>query len=158
MPHQPRARTSNNVFLGSRTKDVLFLRPAPPQVVPEQHHLTGTIIFGASSHSELKTLATIVDTAITVPKAPQNQLHHVRVVNDAARDLQIVRRVARRPLHRAMNSSLGTQALHLWVALRNLPWHIVLHLIKQVSHHYNWGNERIDLHAHNQLAEHVPTP
>ena len=44
------------------------------------------------------------------------------------------------------------------MALRNLPGHIDLHLRKQDSHRYNLGNGHIDLHAHNQLVEHVPTP
>ena len=71
---------------------------------------------------------------------------------------QISQRLTRPPIHRATDSSLGTQALHLWLALRNLPGHIVLRLIKQESHRYNLGNGHIDLHAHNQLAKHVPTP
>ena len=73
-------------------------------------------------------------------------------------DFQIVRRFARQPLHKATDSSLGTQALHLWVPLRNLPRHIVLYLINQESHRYNLGNGHIDLHTRNQLAEHVSTP
>ena len=75
---------------------------------------------------------------------------------DAAVDFQIVRRLARQPLHKATDSSLGTQALHLWTALQRLPKHVVLHLVKQESHRYSLGNGHIDLHAHNQLAEHMP--
>ena len=37
-----------------------------------------------------------------------------------------------------------------------LPKHVVLHLVKQESHRYSLGNGHIDLHAHNQLAEHMP--
>ena len=55
-----------------------------------------------------------------------------------------------------MDSSLGTQALHLWTALRHLPKHVVLHVVKQESHRYSLGNGHIHLHAHNQLAEHMP--
>ena len=123
-----------------------------------QHHQTGTTIFGASFHGELKTLVIIVDGVNAVSKAPRDQPHHLWVVSDAAVDFQIVQPLARHPLHKATDSSLGTHALHLWVALRNLPGRIVLHLIKQEFHRYNLGNGHIDLHAHNQLAEHVPTP
>ena len=135
----------------------LALRPEETGQL-RQHHLTGTTIFGASSHGELKTLAMIVDAVTAISKLPQSQPHHVWVVVDAAVDFQIVRRRAKQPLHKAADSSLGTQALHMWVALRNLPKHFVLHLIKQESHRYNLGNGHIDLHAHNQLAEHVPIP
>ena len=86
-----------------------------------QHHLTGTTIFGASLHGELKTLAIIVDAITATSKLPQSQRHHIWVVIDAAVDFQIVQRLARQPLHKATDSSLGTLALHLWVALRNLP-------------------------------------
>ena len=75
---------------------------------------------------------------------------------DAAVDFQIVRRLARQPLHKANDSSLGTQALHLWTALRRPPKYVVLHLVKQESHRYSLGNGHIDLHANNQLAEHMP--
>ena len=56
----------------------------------------------------------------------------------------------------ATDSSLGTHALHLWVALQHLLRHVVLHLVKQESHRYSLGNGHIDLHAQNQLAEHMP--
>ena len=123
-----------------------------------QHQLTGITIFGASLHGELKTLAIVVDAVTTVSEALQDQQHHILVIFDAAVDFQIVRRLARQPLHKATDSSLGTQALHLWVALRNLRGHIALQLIKKESHRYNLGSGHIDLHAHNQLGEHVPTP
>ena len=123
-----------------------------------QHHLTGTTAFGASSHGELKTLAVIVDAITAACKLRQSQPHHMWVVIDAAVDFQIVRRLARQPLHKATDSSLGTQALNLWVALRHLPGHFILHLMKQESHRYSLGNEHIDLHTHNQLAENVPAP
>ena len=121
-----------------------------------QHHLTGATIFGASSHGELKRMAVIVDTVNDTHQQPRDHAHHVWVVVDTAVDFQIVRKLARRPLHKATDSSLGTHALHLWAALRRLPKHIVLHLVKQESHRYSLGNRHIDLHAHNQLAEHMP--
>ena len=94
-----------------------------------QRHLAGANIFGASSHGELKTLAIVVDAVNDTHQAPRDQGHNVWVVVDAAVDFQIVRRLARQPLHMATDSSLGTQALHLWTALRRLPKHVVLHLV-----------------------------
>ena len=78
-----------------------------------QRHLTGATIFGASSHGELKTLTIVVDAVNDTHQAPRDQTHHVWVVVDAAVDFQIVRRLALQPLHKATDSSLGTQALHL---------------------------------------------
>ena len=116
-----------------------------------QNHLTGATIFGASSNGELKTLPIVVDAVNDTHQEPRYHTHHVWVVVDAAVDLQIVCRLARQPLHKATESSLGGQALHLWTALRRLPKHIVLHLVKEESHRYSLGNGHIDLHAHNQL-------
>ena len=78
-----------------------------------QHHLTGATIFRASSHGELKTLAIVPDAVNDTQQEPRDHAHHVWVVVDAAVDFQIVRRLARQPLHKATDSSLGTQALHL---------------------------------------------
>ena len=122
------------------------------------HHLTGATIFGASSSSELKTMAIILDTVGTSWRTPQDERDHVSVLVDAAVDFQIIRRLATQTLHKATESSLGTQTLHLWVALRTLTRHVILHLIKQESHPHNLGNGHIDLHAHNQFAEHMPNP
>ena len=121
-----------------------------------QHHLTGATIFGASSHRELKTLAIYVDAVNDTHQEPRDHGQHVWVVVDAAVDFRIVRRLARQPLHKATDSSLGTQALRLRTALRHLPKHVVLHLVKQESHRYSLGNGHIDLHARNQLAEYMP--
>ena len=95
-----------------------------------QHHLTGTTIFPASPHGELKTLSMIVDAVTAVSKTPRDQPHQVCVAKDAAVDFQTVRRLARQPLQKSTDSSMGTQALHLWPALQNLPGQIVLQLIK----------------------------
>ena len=121
-----------------------------------QHHLTGANIFGASSHGELKTLAIIVDAVNDTHQQPRDHAHHVWVVVDAAVDFQIIRKLARQPLYKATDSGLGTQALHLWAALRHLPKHVVLYLVKQESHRYSLGKGHIHLRAHNQLAEHMP--
>ena len=122
----------------------------------QEHHLTGPTIFGASSHGELKTLAIIVDAVNDTHQQPLDHAHHVWIVVDTTVDLQIVRKLARQPLHKATDFSLGTQALHLWTALQRLPKHVVLQLVKQESHRYSLGNGHIDVHAHNQLAEHMP--
>ena len=100
-------------------------------------------------------MAIVVGAVNDTHQEPRDHTHHVWLVVDAAVDFQIVRRLARHPLHKAADSSLGTQALHLWTALRRLPKHVVLHLVKQESHRYSRGNGHIDLHAHNQLAEHM---
>ena len=86
-----------------------------------QHQLTGATISGASFHGELKTLAIIPHTVNDTNQQPQDHAHHVWVVVDAAVDFQIIRKLARQPLHKATDSSLGTEALHLWAALRRFP-------------------------------------
>ena len=106
----------------------------------------------------MKTLAIIVDAVGTISRKPQDRAHHVSVVVDAALDFQIIQRLTRQPPHMATDSSLGTQAPHLWVALPNLPGHVLLHLVKRESHRYNLGKGHIDLHANTQLTEHVPNP
>ena len=121
-----------------------------------KHHLTRATIFGASSHGELKTLAIVMDAVNDTHQELRDHAHHVLIVVDAALDFQIVRRLARQPPHKATDSSLGIQALHLWTVLRHLPEHVVLHLVKQESHRYSLGSGHIDLHAHNQLADHMP--
>ena len=123
---------------------------------PHQQHLTRATIFGATSHGELKTLAIVVDAVNDTHEEPRDDTHHVWVVGDAAVDLQIVRRLARQPLHRATDPSLGTQAVHLWTALRRLPRQVILHLFKQESNRYSLRKGHIDLRAHNRLAEHMP--
>ena len=79
-------------------------------------HLTGATILGTSSQGKLKTLAIVVDTVNDTHQESRDHTHHVWVVLDAAVDFRIVRRLARQPLHKATDSSLGTQALHLWTA------------------------------------------
>ena len=149
MPLAPQAtpQKPGGAALGLRTDATARLR---------QHHLTGATIVGASAHGDLKTLAVIVDAVNDTHQQPRDHTHHVWVVVDAAVDFKIVRKLARQPLRKATDSPLGTQALHLWAALRRLPKRVVLHLVKQESHRYSLVNEHIDLHAHNQLAEHMP--
>ena len=98
---------------------------------------------------------TILDAVNNAHQQLRDHTHHVWVVVDAAVDFQIVHKLAQQSLHKATDSSLGTQCLHLWVALPRLSKHVVLHLVNQQSHRYSLGNGHIDLHANNQLAEHM---
>ena len=125
-------------------------RPTAPTPPDKGYHLR------ASSQGGLKTLAIVVDAVNDTHQEPGDRTHHVWVVVDAAVDFQIVSKLAWKPLHKGTDSSRNTQALHLWTALRRLPKHVVPHLVKQESHRYSLGNGHIDLHAHNQLAEHMP--
>ena len=98
----------------------------------------------------------MVDAINDAHQQPRDHAHYVWVVVDAAVDFQIIPKLAPQLLHKATDSSHGTQALHLWAALLRLPKHVVLHLVKQASHRYSLGNGHIDLQAGNQLAEHMP--
>ena len=120
-----------------------------------QHQLTGATIFGASSHKELETLAITLDGISTAHRQQQDHTHHLRVVVNAAVDLQIIRRLARQRLDKATDSSLGTQAL-VGTCVRILLECVVQHLVKQHFHRYSLGNIHIYLHVHNQIAEHMP--
>ena len=97
-----------------------------------------------------------MDAVIDTHEQPRDHAHHAWVVVHAAVDLVIVCKLARQPLHKATNSSLGTQLLHLSAALRRLLKHVVLHVLIQESHRYRLGNGHIDLHAPDQLAKHTP--
>ena len=94
-------------------------------------HHTGDTNYGASSHGELGAIA----DAITEIAAhlPAHSLHIVRVwfVVDATVDTHLLLRIARQPLHKATATSLDTQALLLWKALRSLPPYVELHIVKQ---------------------------
>ena len=56
-------------------------------------------------------------------------------------------------LHKGADSSLGTQALHLWKAVHNVRHYVTINLIRLESEFYNMGNRHIHLHAGNQLTE-----
>ena len=125
-------------------------RPTAPTPPHRGYHLDGLLSRGTED------TGLVVDAVNDTHQKRRDDTHHVWVVVDAAVDFQIVRRLAREPLHKATDASLGTHALQLWTALRRLPKHVVLHLVKQESHQYSLGNGHIDLHAHNQLAEYMP--
>ena len=99
-------------------------RPTLPTPPHRGHHFRGLLSRG---------LAIIVDTVTDTHQRPRDHVHHMWVVVDAAVDFQVIRKLAWQLLHKATNSSLGTQALHLWAALKCLPKHVILHLIKQAE-------------------------
>ena len=99
-------------------------------------HHTGHTTCGASSHGELGAMA----DAITEIAAhlPAHLPHIVRVwfLVDATVETHLLLRIARQPLHKATATSLGTQALLLWKALRSLPPYIQPHIVKQETHRH----------------------
>ena len=119
-------------------------------------HHTGHTTYGASSHGELGAMA----DAITEVAAhlPAHSPHIVRVwfVVDATVDTPLLLRIARQPLHKATATSLGTQALLLWKALRSLPPYVQLHIVKQESHRHQYGNGKVDNQAVHQRTTHLP--
>ena len=117
-----------------------------------EHH-TGATIFGASSHGELRTMADAV-TATPPPMTiwPRN----IWVVVDATVDIHLTRRLADLPLHKALESGLTTQALGLWMAFKGMHPQDALHIVKQESHRYAYGNGRADTQAKHQNTNHTP--
>ena len=119
-------------------------------------HHTGQTTYGASSHGELGAMA----DAITEVAAhlPAHSPHIVRVwfVVDATVDTHLLLRIARQPLHKATATSLGTQALLLWKALRSLPPYVQLHIVKQESHRHQYGNGKVDNQVVHQRTTHLP--
>ena len=90
---------------------------------------------------------------------PAHLPHVVQVwfVVDAIVDTHLLLRIARQPLHKATATSLGTQALLLWKALRSVPPYIQLHIVKQESHRHQYGNGKVDIQALHQRTTHLPT-
>ena len=101
-------------------------------------HHTGHTTYGASSHGELGAMADAI--AAIAANLPAHLPHIVRVsfVVDATVDTHLLLRIARQPLHKATATSLGTQALLLWKALRSLPPYVQLHIVKQESHRHQY--------------------
>ena len=117
----------------------------------EQHNRA--TIFEASSHGELRTLAAPVNaTPPTTIIGPCS----IWVVVDAKVDVQITKRLADLPLHRALGSGLTTQALGLWMAVRGMQPRDALHIVKQAFHRYTYGNARADTHAKHQNTNYTP--
>ena len=120
-------------------------------------HHTGHTTYGASSHGELGAMNdAIAEIAVHLPaRLP----HIVRVcfVVDATVDTHLLLRIARQPLHKATATSIATQALLLWKALRSLPPYPQLHIVKQKSHRHQYGNGKVDNQAVHQRTPHLPT-
>ena len=117
-----------------------------------EHH-TGTTIFGASSHGELRTMA---DAVTATPPPTTVRPCNIWVVVDATVDIHLTRRLADLPLHKALESGLTTQALGLWMAFKGMHPQDALHIIKQESHRYAYGNGRADTQAKHQNTNHTP--
>ena len=117
-----------------------------------EHH-TGTTIFGASSHGELRTMA---DAVTATPPPTTVRPRNIWVVVDATVDIHLTRCLADLPLHKALESGLTTQALGLWMAFRVMHPQDALHIVKQESHRYAYGNGRADTQAKHQNTNQTP--
>ena len=117
-----------------------------------EHH-TGATILGASSHRELRCLA---DAVTTTPPHATIRPNNIWVVVDATVDIHLTRRLADLHLQKALESGLSTQALGLWMAFRGMHPQDALHIVKQESHHYTYGNGRADTQAKHQSTSHSP--
>ena len=100
-------------------------------------HDTETTIFGASSHGKLRTLA---DTVNATRPPTTIQPRNIWVVVDGTVDIHLTKRLAALPLHRALESGLTAQALGLWMAFRGMHPEDALHIVKEESHRYTYGN------------------
>ena len=114
-------------------------------------HNTGATIFAASSHGELRTLA---DAVTTTPPPATIQPRNIWVVVDATVHIHLTRCLADLPLHRALESGLSTQACGLWMAFRGMHPQEALHIVKQESHRYTYGNGRAGTHVKHQNTSH----
>ena len=120
---------------------------------PHVEHHTGATIFGASSHGELRTMA---DAVSATPPPTTIRPRNIWVVVDATVDIHLTRRLADLPLHKALESGLTTQALGLWMACKGMHPQDALHIVKQESHRYAYGNGRADTQAKHQNINHTP--
>ena len=116
-------------------------------------HHTGATIIGTSSHGELRTLA---DTVTATPPPATIRPRNIWVVPDATVDIHLTRHLADLLLHKALESSLTTQSLGLLMAPRGMHPQDALHIIKQESHRYAYGNGRADMQAKHQSTSHTP--
>ena len=117
-----------------------------------EHH-TGATVFEASSHGELRTLA---DAVKATPSPATIRSRNIWVVVDATIDVHLTRRLADLHLHKALGSGLNTQALGLWMAFRGMHPQDALHIVKQESKRYTYGNGRADTQAKHQSSSHTP--
>ena len=117
-----------------------------------EHH-TGATIFRAPSHGELRTMA---DAVTATPPRTTIRPRNIWVVVDATVDIHLTRRLADLPLPKALESALTTQALGLWMAFRGMHPQDALHIVKQESPRYAYGNGRADTQAKHQNTSHTP--
>ena len=120
-------------------------------------HYTGHTTYRASSQGEPGAMAEAITNVAT--HLPGHLPHVVLIwfVVDATLGTHLLLRIARQPLHKASATSLGTQALTLWKALRSLPPYVQLHIVKQESHRHQYRNGEVDIHAVHQRTTHLPT-
>ena len=120
-------------------------------------HHKGRTTYRASLHGELGAMGDAI--AEVAAHLPAYLPHNVRVwfVVDATVDTHLLVRIAREQLHKATATSLGTQALLLWKALRSLPPYVQLHILKQESHRHQYGNGKVDHQAVHERTTHLPT-
>ena len=125
-------------------------------------HHTGHTTYGASSNGELGAMADAI--AEIAAHLPAHLLHIVGVwfVVDATVHTHLLLRIARQPLHKATATSLGTQALLLWKALRSLPPYVQHHIVKQESNRHQYGTTHLqtlqipDLGRNHTHLQHIP--
>ena len=116
-------------------------------------HQTGATVFRASSLGKLRTLA---DTVIATPSPTTKQTRNILVLLDARGDIHLIKCLAELALHKSLESGLTTQALGLWMAFRGMRPQDALHIVKQESHSYTYGNGRADTHAKHRNTNHTP--
>ena len=120
-------------------------------------HHTGHTTYGASSNGELGAMAdAIADIAAHLP-AHLPLIVRIWFVVDGTVDTHLLLRIARQPFHKATATSLSTQALLLWEALRSLPPYVQLHIVKQESHRHQYRNGKVNNQAVHQRTTHLPT-
>ena len=153
-PATPTSSTSLTHPAPSNAPQRLVAPPCASPVADGLHveHHTGATIFGASSHGELRTMA---DAVTATPPPTTIRPRNIWVVVDATVVIHLTRRLADLPLHKALQSGLTTQALGLWMAFRGMHPQDALHIVKQESHRYTYGNGRADTQAKHQITSHT---
>ena len=104
----------------------------------------------------MSPLRTLADAVTATPPPATIRPCNIWVVVDATVDIHLDRRLVELPLHRALDSGLTTQASGLWMAFRGMHPHDALHIVKQESHCYTYGNGREDTHTKHQSTSHTP--
>ena len=120
-------------------------------------HHTGHTTYRASSHAELGAMADAIAKLSAHLTAHLPHLLRVWFIVDATVNEHLLLRIARQPLHKAIATSLGTQALLLWRALRSLPPYVKLDVVKQESHTQQFGNGKVDIQAVHKRTTRLPT-